>query len=76
MARIHLNVSAATRERLKALAKLRSKTETETARDLLEAAIDQAERDEFYRQVALHATPERLARENEIFEAFEDFDRR
>ena len=75
MARINLNVSAATRKHLKALAKLRSNTETETARGMLEAAIDQAERDEFYRQVALHATPTRLAREMEIFEAFEAFDR-
>lgn len=76
MERINLNVSVATRKRLKAIAKLRSKTEAETAREMLEDAIDQAEREEFYRQVALHATPERLAREMQIFEAFEELDRR
>jgi hypothetical protein len=71
MQRINLNVPADARRRLRAVAKSLSKTESELARELLLDALDRAERERFYRQVADEMTPalrERMLRVAELLE--------
>jgi hypothetical protein len=72
--RINLNVPAATRRRLRAVAKRLRKTESEVARDLLLEALQRKEREEFYRKVSDQMTPELRKRLLEIAEAFEGLD--
>jgi hypothetical protein len=56
--RINLNVPADVRKRLRAMARSRRKTESETARELLIAALELAEREAVYRSVEEAMTPE------------------
>jgi predicted DNA-binding protein len=56
MERINLNVPSDVRKRLRAVAKSTGKTEAETARELLVAALDRAERAKFYEDVAAAQT--------------------
>ena len=74
LARINLNVPIETRRRLKAVAKRLKKTESEVARDLLVSALQQQEKDDFYRRVAEQMTPALRARLLEIADAFERLD--
>jgi predicted DNA-binding protein len=72
--RINLNVPPETRRRLRAVAKRLKKTESEVVRDLLAQALDRAEKDEFYREVARTMTPEMRRRMIEVAEALERID--
>jgi hypothetical protein len=72
--RINLNVSPATRARLRAVAKRLKRTESEVARELLASALEKAEREEFYASVQAAMTPEMRERMLEVTEAFEHLD--
>ena len=72
--RINLNVPADARLRLRAVAKRLKRTESEVARELFLAGLQQAERDAFYRRVGEEMTPEVRRRMLEIAEAFEKLD--
>lgn len=65
MQRLNLNVPAEARAALKRLAKRDGRREAEVARELLLRAIEEAERDEFFRELEASRTPalrERLQR--------------
>jgi predicted DNA-binding protein len=72
--RINLNVPKETRRRLRAVAKRLKRTESEVARHLLARALDQLDKDEFYRAVAENITPEMRRRMIEVAEALEHVD--
>ena len=57
MERLSLNLPTDRRRTLRRLAREAGKREAELARDFLIGAIDEAERDEFFRQVAAGMTP-------------------
>jgi hypothetical protein len=57
MERLNLNVPAETRRALKQLAATAKVKEAELARELLVKAVQQAERDEFYRAMEENMTP-------------------
>jgi len=69
--RINLNVPAQIRVRLRRIARKLSLTESETARQLLTSALDQSERQEFYRRIAAAQTPASRQKELDIVAAFE-----
>ncbi len=71
MERINLNIPEDARKRLRRIAKRSDKTESELARELLVGALDQAERDEFYRRTIEAQTPEVVQRHLEVLAAFE-----
>ncbi len=70
MERINLNVPSDLRASLRQLARQRRRNESALARELLAKAIEDAQREEFYRRVAAEATPAALARDVEIAESF------
>ncbi len=72
--RINLNVEKETRRRLKAVAKRLGRTESEVARELLAQALDRAEKDEFYREVAQTMTPAMRKRMIEVATVLERLD--
>lgn len=74
MERLNLNIPEDARKRLKKIAARRQRTESEIARELLLVAIEQAERDEFYRQVATGQTPQLQKRYLLVLDAFESLD--
>lgn len=74
MERINLNVPADVRKRLRSVARMRGCTEAEAARSLLMGALEEQEREEFYRQAAAAVTPEYTKRQREILDAFERLD--
>lgn len=76
MQRLNLNVTEGVRDRLRAEAKRRGRTEAAFARDLLEEAVDRLEREDFYRRAVEAYTPEMRKRDLEILRAFERLDRR
>ena len=76
MERLNLNVPKEVRKRLRNVAKQRGRTESAVARDLLVEAVDEIERQEFYRRAIEAYTPERRKRDLEILAAFEKLDRR
>ncbi len=57
MERLNLNVPAETRAALKKLAASAKLKEAELARELLVKAVEQAERDEFFRAMDQNMTP-------------------
>jgi hypothetical protein len=74
MERINLNVPSDVRERLRQLAARSGRTEAEVARTLLMGALEQARREEFYRQVAHAQSPALRERDLRILRAFERID--
>jgi hypothetical protein len=74
MERLNLNITGDMRVRLRQVAEKRQRTESEVARELLLTAIEEAERDEFFRQVAASRTPDLDRRYLEVHEAFEKID--
>jgi hypothetical protein len=71
MERLNLNIPSEARQTLRRLAKSAKRREGEYARVLLLSAIDRAEREEFFRQVAENMTPELWKRELAIARAME-----
>ncbi|MBI3071641.1 MAG: hypothetical protein HYY84_05875 [Deltaproteobacteria bacterium] len=71
MERLNLNIPTEARKTLRRLAKNAKRREGEYARVLLLSAIDQAEREEFYRQVAENMTPAVWKRDLAIARAME-----
>jgi hypothetical protein len=70
--RINLNIPVEARSRLRKLARARGVNESETARALLLRALDDVEREEFYRAArAAHENAAHRARHLEILRAFE-----
>jgi plasmid stability protein len=74
MERLNLNIPENVRKRLKTIAARQDRTESEVARELLMTALEAAERDEFYAQVAASQTPELHKRQLQILDAFERLD--
>ena len=72
--RINLNVAPEVRERLRAIAKRLDKSESEMARQLLQSALDDAEKDLFYRRAAEATTLEVRERMLTIHDALETLD--
>ena len=71
MERLNLNLPADARKELHRLARQAKLRDAEYARDLLLRALDDAARDELAHRCAETQTPELVARELEIAEAFE-----
>ena len=69
--RVNLNLPAEARERLRLLAKAAGQPEGVYARDLLVAALADAESSEFRRRLAASRTPERRERDRRIAGALE-----
>jgi hypothetical protein len=69
--RVNLNLPSEARERLRRLAEAAHEPEAVFARDLLVAAIAQAERAHFRKRLEASRTPERRARDLEIAAALE-----
>jgi hypothetical protein len=55
--RMNLNIPAATRATIQRLAKATDRKEAEVARELLVHAVEQAEREEFFREMEANITP-------------------
>ncbi len=72
--RLNLNIPESARTALRRIARGRERSEAEVARDLLVKAIDDAERDEFFEQVARAQTPALRRRQVEMVRAFEALD--
>ncbi len=71
MERINLNIPSEARRRLRGVAKRLGRTQSEVARALLLEALDNAEREDFYRRVAQAQTPELREHRLRILAAFE-----
>jgi predicted DNA-binding protein len=71
MERINLNIPEDARKRLKTVARRTGRTESETARALLLDALDRAEREDFYAEVAEAQTMEIRERQIDMIAAYE-----
>ncbi len=69
--RVNLNLPAEARGKLRSLAKAAGQPEAVYARDLLVAALEDAETAELRRRIQAAMTPERRARERKIATALE-----
>ena len=71
MERLNMNLPSAAKKSLGRLAKAAKRREAEYARDLLVKAIEDAEREALFDQLAVAQTPERRARDRQIALAME-----
>ena len=69
--RMNLNIPAATRATIRRLAKAGDRKEAEVARELLVRAVEQAEREEFFREMEENITPAARKRLSAITHALE-----
>jgi len=72
--RINLNVEKETRKRLRAVAKRLKRTESDVARELLTHALDRAEREALFRDVAVAMTARVRKRMLEVARGLERLD--